>query len=70
MRYIIDRFEGRFAVCEDEKQEMVNIPVESLPADVKEGDVLAESNGSFYIIHEESEKIKADIKKLIEDVFE
>ncbi len=70
MRYIIDRFEGNFAVCENEKQEMVNIPASKLPSGVKEGDVLDESGESYIILHEEREKAKAEIEKLMDYVFE
>jgi len=40
MRLIVDRFEGDFAVCENENKEMINVCRSELPADVKEGDVL------------------------------
>jgi hypothetical protein len=70
MRYIIDRFEGQFAVCEDENQEMVNILTAKLPIGVKEGDILEESDGSYSILREESDKVKVEIGKLMDDLFE
>lgn len=70
MRYIVDRFEGQFAVCENEKQEMVNIPAGLLPQGVKEGDVLDESDGSYWIMRGETRKTKAEAEKLMNDVFE
>ncbi len=37
---VIDRFEGKYAVCEDEKQRLFTIAVEKLPPDAGEGSVL------------------------------
>lgn len=38
MRFIIDRFEGDFAIVELENREIVNIPRVALPIEAKEGD--------------------------------
>ena len=66
MRYIIDRFEDKFAVCEDEVGDMHNLLKEKLPANVKEGDILVEDeNGELYVNEEETQKRK----KYIDDFF-
>ncbi len=39
MRLIIDRIEDKFAVCETESGNTVNVPLEALP-EVHEGDVV------------------------------
>lgn len=70
MRYIVDRFEGELAVCESEEKDMVNIPVKNLPEGIKEGDIIIGSEGSYSINHEESKKIKTEITKLMDDIFE
>jgi len=49
MRLIVDRFEGDFAVCENENKEMINVCRSELPADVKEGDVLLKMNDKYVI---------------------
>ena len=36
----IDRFEGNYAICEDDEKKMFAIEIEELPKDAKEGDVL------------------------------
>ncbi len=46
---IIDRFEGEFAVCEDDSREMHNIPRSALPAEVREGDVLRQGTDGWQI---------------------
>lgn len=40
-RYIIDRFEGEYAVCEDEARQMHLLPRAQLPAGTREGDGIA-----------------------------
>lgn len=40
MSFIIDRFEGEFAVVELENKEIIDIPRAILPVDAKEGDVI------------------------------
>jgi exoribonuclease R len=40
MKYIIDRFEGNFAVVELKNKRLVNIPREAIPEKAKEGDVV------------------------------
>ena len=49
MKYIVDRIEADLAVCEDENEEMVNIPLKDLPEGVKEGSVLVQEDGSWSI---------------------
>ena len=45
MRYIIDHFEEKFAVCEDEKGNLVDIKKREIPETAQEGDVLIYKNG-------------------------
>ncbi|MBQ9931555.1 MAG: DUF3006 domain-containing protein [Firmicutes bacterium] len=47
MKYIVDRIEADLAVCEDENEEMVNIPLKSLPEGVKEGSVVIRNGDSW-----------------------
>lgn len=37
---IIDRFEGKYALCEDDEQKIFAIDVSELPENAKEGSVL------------------------------
>ena len=64
MRYIIDRFEGEFAVCELEDMSMVNIPKKALPSDALEGDSILVTIDSA-----ETEARKKKIGKLMDDLF-
>ena len=60
MKYIIDRFENEFAICEDENKKMIEIKKEDLPLNAKEGDVLNLTDGTFSIDSEETKKIRED----------
>ena len=40
MKYIIDRFEGEFAVVELSNKTFVNIPKAAIPPEAKEGSVI------------------------------
>lgn len=64
MRYIIDRFEGEFAVCELEDMSIVNIPKDALPPEAHEGDSILVTIDSV-----ETEGRKEKIKKLMDDLF-
>ena len=40
MKFIIDRFEGEFAIVELENKEMIDVSIKLLPSEVKEGDTI------------------------------
>ncbi|KAB1439404.1 DUF3006 domain-containing protein [Candidatus Galacturonibacter soehngenii] len=67
MRLIIDRFEGKFAVCIQEDK-IINIPRYKLPIEAKDGDCLALENGFFVVKKEETEEKRRSVKKLMEDL--
>ncbi len=49
-KFIIDRFEGSYALCEDEGKIMTKVPKYKLPLDCKEGDsLIQDSDGMYYI---------------------
>ena len=50
MRYIVDRFENGYAVCEMEDGNIKNIPKYQLPLEVKEGDMLIVENGFYRVL--------------------
>lgn len=49
MKYVIDRIEGCFAVCENEKGIMQDIMLSSLPEGVKEGMTLFYENCEYQL---------------------
>jgi hypothetical protein len=44
----IDRFEGNYAVCEQEDKTTINIPKYKLPLECKEGDTLYQDSEGMY----------------------
>lgn len=69
MKYIIDRFEGSFAVCEDEQRNMLNIERDKIPSTAVEGDVLIIKDNNIVIDLKETENRKKHIKELMNDLF-
>ncbi|MCL2355244.1 MAG: DUF3006 domain-containing protein [Oscillospiraceae bacterium] len=49
MKYTIDRFEYKYAICENkENGELTNIPIEDMPKNAKEGDTIIFANRNIY----------------------
>jgi len=69
-KYIVDRFEGDFAVCETEDKTFINIKRHILPGDTKEGDCLIENDGSFSIDLKATEARRQNIRKKLNSLFE
>lgn len=59
---VIDRFEGKFAICEDSEQKCFAIETTELPKDAKAGSVLKISDeGELSLNQEETERRKQRI---------
>ena len=69
MRYIVDRFEGMTAVCEDENGRAVSFHADKLPENVKAGDILVRKDGAFFIDRETAEKRRAELTALQESLW-
>jgi hypothetical protein len=61
-KLIIDRFEGNFAVCEQDDKKFINILRDKLPQGVKEGHCLIDNDGVYTIDYERYEERKKSIK--------
>lgn len=61
--YVIDRFEGSIAICEERKTgKKKEILKEELPEGIKEGSVLKEENGKYVKAENEQEEIEKRIE--------
>lgn len=69
MKVTIDRFEGKYAVCEKEDNTMVNIEKSQIPADAKEGDILSIEDNSITIDTYETKKKRKLIEELTKDIW-
>ena len=69
MRVVIDRFEGDFAVCEQEDRNMLNIQRSKLPANAKASDVLIIDGDMITIDAAETAQRKKIIEKLMDSLW-
>jgi len=70
MKVVIDRFEGKYAVCEKEDGEVTKILKSEIPIEAKEGDVLIIESDKIIIDGIETLRRREDIEKLMEDIWE
>ncbi len=68
-RYIIDRFEGDFAVLESENGGTVDVLKSELP-DAREGDVITLENGFYKVDKEETQRRQELIAEKMRKLFE
>ena len=69
MKLIVDRFEQGYAVCEDENNSYINIDIEKLPSNVKEGDIIIYDNGIITIDIDATSERKKYIEELTSDIW-
>ena len=67
---IVDRFEGGFAVCEQEDATMVDVDVKLLPQGTKEGDVLKFENGMYTVDADATLQRTRRIRQLMGELWE
>lgn len=61
---IVDRFEGVYAICEDEEKKFFAIEQAELPQDVHEGDVLEIGEDGSLIVNTEKTAVRR--KKMVQ----
>lgn len=65
--FVIDRFEGDFAVCENQcSGKMVSFLRSSIEPSAKEGDVIYLDDGVYRVSTSETQKAKEDVFSLLE----
>lgn len=69
MKFIIDRLEGKYAVCTDENGNIINICKENLPENIEEGTTIIKENNLYYIDEKDTKKRKKRIQKLADDLW-
>lgn len=70
MKLIIDRFEEKYAVCEDENKKILNINKSKIPKQAKEGDIIIYRNGTYILDKEKTLNRKKYIEELTKDLWE
>jgi len=66
---IVDRIEGKYALCERDDGKMQKVLLEVLPKCIKDGSVLNLRDGSYYLDEIAYEKRKNDILNLQNKLF-
>lgn len=70
MYYIVDRIEKDLAVCEEsDSGNMIQIQLEKLPENIKEGDALIKKDNEFFIDEELTEKLRRKAIMRMKQVF-
>ncbi len=68
--FSIDRFEGKFAVCENIKtNEMINIDKSLLPENCKEGDIIKLENNVYIKDEIATHNAQEEIKNMVNNLF-
>ena len=65
----IDRIEGKFAVCEDDRRKKLEVNLSEIVGNPKEGDVIVQRNGVWIIDQEETQNRRKQILKLQKKLF-
>lgn len=69
-RLFVDRIENGYAICETESEDMIQISLERLPSDTKEGNVFLVDEAENYSHDFEFEKKRKDeLLNLQNDLF-
>lgn len=69
-KLIIDRFEGNYAICEDEERGTFAIEIVDLPKEIREGSVLNISDsGIISIDKKETDDRREKIKNMQKDLW-
>ena len=70
MQLIIDRFEGDFAVCEDENKKTINIKKKNLPKEAKEGRIVLIKENKYFIDYDKTKNRQKYIENLTNNLWE
>jgi hypothetical protein len=62
--FVIDRYEGTYAILEDNRGRIYDVLRDEMPANAREGDILTEDEG-IYVIDEKATEVKrAKVQKI------
>ena len=64
MRYIIDRFEGKYAICADDCNNRIEVEISRLPQGVREGTRVEIDDNSVAIISDDDQRVKRIADKM------
>lgn len=70
MKYTIDRIGETVIICEDENGDMLKVQASELPEGVREGDILTETEGTWTLEKEETERRRQRIREKLRELTE
>ncbi|MFV0239747.1 MAG: DUF3006 domain-containing protein [Lacrimispora sphenoides] len=70
MKYTIDRIGETVIICEDEYGDMLKVKASELPEGVREGDILTETEGTWTLEKEETERRRQRIREKLRGLTE
>ncbi|MBL4930200.1 DUF3006 domain-containing protein [Clostridium paridis] len=70
MKYIIDRIEGDFAVCENDAGELKDIDISLILGEVASGKVIISKNESYVVDERLTKQREEEINKLADGIWE
>lgn len=68
-KFIIDRIESQFVVCEDEFGNIINFKKSIINGDLKEGSVIIKIDNKYNIDEEETKKRKEELARLMDGMW-
>lgn len=69
-KFIVDRIEGNIVVCEDDNLNIIEMRIDSILGDVKEGDVITADSDRYMVNKEETAKRKKQIEELMKGMWD
>lgn len=69
MRLVIDRFEGKYAICELENGEFIDVSKADIPQEAKEGDILTKTDNGYCVDKTATETKREEIKQRMNRLF-
>ena len=68
--FIVDRVEGNFAICEDEKMHMIDINLEYINGNVREGCIIIKKNNMYLVDDILTKKREEEIENLTKGLWD
>lgn len=68
-KLVIDRFEGIYAVCEDEDGTMINIEKSTIEGNPIEGDIIVISENKIIVDQKATNQRQKEIEELTKDLW-
>lgn len=68
--YIVDRFEGDYAILETENSTLINVNKNDIIGEVKEGDILVKKDNNYYIDKEKTDNRNMEINDIMKGLWE